>query len=98
MGVLSLAVQLAPAHPVPKVGNATEVGTDGGGCVAALGKVMRERTNVRPQLAVEKPLCRSAGELYSRIHHGLLKLGDSTSEHRKNYLITKEPPPEVEAF
>jgi hypothetical protein len=89
-----MGIQQALAHPARKVGNATEIGINGVGCVAPLGKVMRERINVRPQLAVEKPLCRSAGESYSRVYFGLLKWGDSTSEHRKNYVdFTIDLPP-----
>jgi hypothetical protein len=52
-------VQLTLAHPASKVGNATEIGIDGVGCVAALGQVMRKRINVRRQLAIEKPTRRS---------------------------------------
>jgi hypothetical protein len=42
----TMDVQPALAYPACKVGNATEVGIDGVGRIAALGQVMRERINV----------------------------------------------------
>ncbi len=79
-------VQWALAHPARKVGNAAEVSSDGLECVAALGQVMRERINVRRQLALMKPIRRSTVKLPRRVHHGLLKWGDVTLENRKNYV------------
>jgi len=42
----TMDVQPALAYPACKVGNATEVGIDGVGRIAALGQVMCKRINV----------------------------------------------------